>query len=172
MRLSKSDSTPPAGPKNKILRLKGGVRKTLYVCSECIEWVYTHWEGRRSIPCTEPHEECRGHRLELPRRAKGYLYAYVVEDRRYAFVELTPTAGEQFDQHYGKGARLRGARFTLQRGNGDKAHLVLEFQSPMENPSQLLPSKSVEPTLRQLWGMAASETVSEDRESLPFNEAI
>ena len=165
MRLSRSESTPQAGPKDTILRLRAGVKKSVYVCSSSIEWFWVHWEGRRSAPCTEPHEECRGHKLQLPRRCKGYLNVYCLDDRRYCYVELTPTCGEQFDRHYGKGANLRGARFSLQRGQGDKAHLYLEFQEAMSDTRQLKPGTSVERVLRSLWKL--SEDVQEE---MPMEE--
>src|SRR5215210_5275466 len=139
-------------------RIKAGETWTFTFYSLAPFVVYVHWCSGRTVSCTEPLEECRGHQLGAPSKILAYIHGYNHERRRDEFLELPQGCGHEFVKDLGD-EQLRGARVKFTRGRGDRAHIAYEFLSRHEKvaPSTKLPkAETPEKHLRKLWGINES----------------
>lgn len=150
------DPNPPRpGPTLWIFRLKGAEMKTFLCLSRGIFGIWTHWMGRASAPCFADPLVCPGCKNLAPKRWKGYINVHCYEARRNGFFELTPVTSDNLLSMYDQGGSLRGERFNVSRGKGDKARLKVQPLQSHQDLSSLPEEVSPEGTLRALWNISA-----------------
>lgn len=161
---------PPApGPREPITRVKQRQRIVVVVLSSTWWDIVVHWDptAKRSFPCTTPTSQCEYHQRELPSRWRGYLHVLLFEGNKRVetFLELTPGLAEEIENQLGEGADLRGQRWELERGNGDKARITLSIKAHWSAVSkeELAPERSPEMELMRLWGMIKRKPSQRDR---------
>lgn len=150
---------PPAGPNIRIERLAANQKMFVAVLGDQIEWFLTHWmprSGKRkgySLPCLTPHEQCRGHQLQLPSKWRGYLHVKEMTNGKVCFVEVTQGMGEDLKKVVPDALSYRGMCLNIWRLNGDQARLKCDIQAHWEARSKdpLPPTYSVEKILKKLW---------------------
>src|SRR6266404_8087899 len=101
--LDRGSPAPPAGPEIWVRRLKAEQVVDFACCSPSVWEFWIHWDqdGRKSMPCLKDHSVCPGHRLELPRKWRGYLYGINHHTRKMEFLEVTPYGVEQLNAMVG-----------------------------------------------------------------------
>lgn len=149
------DKPPPPKSTIWVTRIRGNATMRVIACGK-IWGFYTHWDGRKSIPCTGEDKDCHGHCTGMPLRWKGYIYAYQLEKQQYCFIELTPLMAEQINFQLDPDMPSpRGYWIEFRRGGGDKARCKVTVQSLFHSVEQLLPDKDPICTLRDLMGIPA-----------------
>lgn len=101
-----------------ILAPKPGSPVSVWVVSQEIVGVVTHWLDRRTRPCTGPRDECEGCLRKAAFRWKGYLGVWCAGPGRYALAELTKHAVATCPALRKKEPQLRGKRLILRRAGG------------------------------------------------------
>ena len=162
MPLDRMRGMPEPGPETEIVRLKAGQTKSFVILSRKVHVYRTHWnqKAKQTIPCFTPHEDCEGHRLKLPQRAKGYLHVLTQTQLEgglpkpiECFLEVTPVAHRDLLQGCGCPESLRGIAAGITRLNGVKAHLrVQTFPGAKVDLSQLPEEKSPYASVMTMWG--------------------
>ena len=162
MPLDRMDSMPAPGPEQPIVRLQAGQTRSFIALGHRVVVYRTHWDAKhkQTIPCFRPHEECEGHRLKLPQRAKGYLHCFhvrVQQDQpvfqQECFLELTPVSSNDLWLGCGNPLSLRGVYFSLTRKNGPKAHLIVAVWRKERIPlADLIEPRSPYDAVMRMWG--------------------
>lgn len=151
------DTPQKGGPAHFVRRLKANELYTFHICSTAIEGLWSHWTGKKSLPCLSPRDSCAGCKAPFPVRQRFYLFGYNPDEKDYEFLELPPGAARDFLVVFPKTFCPRGQRVQIKRGNGKKAHLKIEVLSPHSAVAtwDLAASKSAGPVMAQLWGYDA-----------------
>lgn len=152
--LNRRNAPPPPGPEYRIIRLKANESIHVTLLCQAIWGVFTHWDNkaRQSLPCFEPTSSCRGHKLKLPLRWKGFLHCLTNKGREI-FLEITPTAAEDLRSQLGSVEELRGKHLVIKRMAGDKARLQVNVWAVAGlDPDKLPPEKDPYKVLLSLWG--------------------
>jgi hypothetical protein len=153
-KLSRADDPPGVIRCVPIIKIEPHDDVRAVILSDRIEGYYTHWDGRRTRPCTLDKDEkgtCALH--ACPRRWKGFLACVLMRTGKIAFVELTTLAGQVVKREYGNDS-LRGLMVQFRRErNAKKAPIQVDFIGRYEEAKPLPPAPSVEPTLLRLWGL-------------------
>jgi len=149
----RDNNPPPSGPRFKLHRLKASEYANFSFFGEEIHGFWTHW-GRRTEPCVEPKEFCKGCQEKQPSRWKGYVFCRREDTGELGFLECTPKLRDDVLSKVGGRTYLRGARLKILRGKGDKTSCTTQFLRPFgqEFPGQEMPA-DVDPgeTLRMLF---------------------
>lgn len=151
MELRRVEEAPRPGPRWPIIRLKGGQAGLFQIFSHRVRIFASHWNGKRSQPCTVPQSECAGCLDKLPNKYKGYLHVRSVNTDVEGFLELTPTAIDSMKNQTPGVASVRGMRVEVRRTRGDQGRLSLVMLPVCCSISELPPERDPEDTLRQLW---------------------
>jgi len=151
----RQDIPPKAGPQLPIVRHTRAGQRMFRILSKSLYGIWTHWDGRRSIPCSGENKECYGHVNGMPRRWKGYLHCIDGESKEECFVEITPLAADQLLFQMPVGNSLRGLRLNLTRGpGGQKSRLKVDVLPAVSDNGNTLPEeKDPIMTLGRLWEM-------------------
>lgn len=156
--LTRDDSPPKREGELWVERLKGSRTKKFTLYSTKIWGVWTHWNGKKSMPCVKPECECAGCVNKQPKRWKAYLHAYDHARRCQVFLELTPTATRSLLEQIGRGVSLRGATITVTRTSSDKGRLLVQVNDVPTIPSMLPEVKDPLKTLLDFWEIAEEPT--------------
>lgn len=157
----RDNSAPPAGPKIRIHRLKASERDNFEICGTAIHGFWTHW-GTRTEPCTEPRDQCEGCLKQWPQRWKGYIYCIRQSRMEDGFLEVTPLLRDKLLSYVTTPEQLRGKRFLVQRGKGDKSTLaILPLRDwYAEHPGEEMPAEvDPEETLHALFSFRRAKAV-------------
>jgi hypothetical protein len=133
--------------------MKAGETKAFLILSPAISGFWTHWNGRVSAPCVEPHDLCPGCKHNQPSRWKGYLHAVDMVTRNECFLELTPTAAEMLSLQIENKDSLRGFRLELKRTTAANGRLRLQLLPKIERLTDLPSAKDPLISLQNLWGL-------------------
>lgn len=163
MRQVRREDTPPkSGDRFWIIRVRANQTKEVVAAGKL--WgFWTHWDGKKSIPCTGADKSCYGHERGLPLRWKGFVWCYDLEKRAYCYVEITPLMAEQINQQLPEGEALRGWWLQFRRGNGDKSRCKVVVERRYHTPEALLPDRDPIKTLSDLWDLTDKKVKSLDR---------
>ena len=98
--------------------------------------VNTHYNGNRSVLCTEDNcPSCQDGKLA---RWRGYVYGYATKSGKIAIVEFTEGIHHVFKAEHDARGTLRGCRINLYRKSGRKqGRLCADFESTIESPHSL-----------------------------------
>lgn len=157
-RFNQPNQPPAPGPREPIIRVRANQARDVVVLSEAWWAIVVHWEPteKRSFPCYVPQCECERCARELPKRWRAYLHVLVRQGGKYeeGFLELTPGMADYLNIELGEGVDLRGQRWRLERGNGEKARVRIAVQPHHSAISKdpLPPARSPEMDLMRLWG--------------------
>lgn len=169
---------PEPGPELFVRRLKAGEASVFILLSDSLWGVWTHWDPtlRRTSPHLKDKKACPGCQRKLSKRWKGYLC--VINENKHAreFLELTPVVARGLLDQAGDGIPLRGLRYRIERGKGDKARCKVTPQAPYscfkESPP-LPPAMDPKQTLIDLWGLDQANFGDEEEDGpLPFTTAM
>jgi len=148
------DNSPPiAGPRLRVIRFKKNERANVSLLGTVIHGFWTHYSARTE-PCTDPVETCIGCINKWPSRWKGYIHAIREDRAEEGFLEVTAKNRDDILAYCGRAELMRGQRFLMQRGNGDKTSLrILPVRSwAAENPDVPMATEhDPEETLRALF---------------------
>lgn len=163
--LRRDDVPPPAGPEAEIVRIKSANPHWFVILSASLWGVWTHWNGKRSEPCTgDTKLVCEGHKREYPLRWKGYLYCYSHEHRKHVFLELTPVAAQSILDQLPTGENLRAYRLEMKRSSDAKgSRLKATVHPPLRKPDELPKAEDPERHLWKLWNSARGIDSSEKK---------
>ena len=165
----RTQHTPPRhGPELYIRRLKANQVIMLWVLSSKLWGTWTHWDGKKSMPCLADPRECHGCKAGWPERWKGFLHTWNTERRQEEFLELTPLAADHLLSQTSDLQTLRGLCFKFCRGKGDKARLRVEFVRKMEVNQTFPQEKTPLETLQSLWGTPQIALGEQPKIELPF----
>lgn len=147
------DDTPPApGPSFEVVRLRANQQLYFTAVADVIRGFWTHWSAGSTVQCFGSEQGCALCESQTPRRWKGYLHIVWADRKpREGFLELTPVAVECIKAQTMQGMSLRGWRFRIQRGNGNRAHLKVELHEPLPDLSGLPVQRDPLATLQKLW---------------------
>ena len=149
---ARDDRPPKNGPSVQLLRVTSTELHTFVILSHTLVGYWTHWDGRRTTPCTKKSGECPGCNSKHPDRWKGYLHVWHAEGNVEAFLELTPAAAESVTTGCQDPADLRGERIQVQRSRGGpKGRLSVRFLQKRTDPADLPAQRIPLETLHRLW---------------------
>jgi len=150
---------PKPGPSLPIVRVTDAARHIFTVFSPAVWGVWTHWDGRRSVPCMLPVETCPFHRRQLPLRWKGYVHVFDHNERQQSYLELTPAGVQMLQTQLAPGESLRGILLNVERSKGGpKGRLIIEVKPNHAPSSQLTEEKHPREALTSLWGLKQDHT--------------
>lgn len=86
---------------------------TIY--SELVEPVYTHYHGKRTVPCYKNHDLCEGGHSILNLRWKGYLFGWTHEENKLEWLQLTHEAANQLADQLEGAQPFRGITIQVSR---------------------------------------------------------
>lgn len=149
--------TPPRpGPEKFVRRVRAREKLTVTCISRTWWGIWIHWDGKRSHPHEKAQGKCQGCKRGWPKRWKAYLHVYNSSNHAQEFLELTPIAVEALQSETAPSNNMRGVRFTIERGAGDKARMRIALLSHHESipGNRPLPhEEDPKPTLLALWGL-------------------
>jgi len=145
-----------------VKRLEGNEQVEVCVLSAKVEGFLTHWQpakgGRKgySLPCTQPTEECEGHKRQLPSRWRGYLHVFEIHKGQSFFLEITPETLHNLKALVGESTVWRGLCICFKRMNGKNTRIAVTLLTEWgRRSSAALPQPlSVETMLRKLWNIS------------------
>jgi len=159
---------PRPEPERYVRRITAG-EKIGFCCLSPHWWsVWIHWDGRRSSPHMKVRGDCEGCKRGTPKRWKAYLHVINLNNNADEFLELTPASAEQLERGIGQDGNMRGWRFSMERGKGDKARLtvnVLAHISRFPEAGKLKEAQDPKSTLMQLWGLTQG-SLGDDNEDI------
>jgi hypothetical protein len=146
-----------------------GFNKLKAVCLSKTVWgLWTHWNGRASIPCTSHRGSCTGHRQAWPMRWKGLLHVWSPETTKHAFVELTARAANMLIDQLAEGELLRGCWLELERSKGGRnGRLCARILGRLPDLSSLPNAEDPFETLCVVWGWDPNELDAPHPQNLP-----
>lgn len=163
MAYRRDPNPPPPNPHLHVTRLRAGQTFQGWILSQEIEGVWTHWDGRRSLPCEQNGAPCPADRHRLPQRWKGYLHCLPLDGEVTTVVELTAEAARQIKSQSSNLSRLRGNLLELQRGKkSNNSRLTARLLVHHHNPSELPGAKDPIPSLEHLWGSTSEQPCIND----------
>jgi hypothetical protein len=152
MGLRRQELPPDTGPEINVVRLKANESINVLILSPKIWGFMCHWNGAFTEPCHDGGG-CNGCSKGYPIKWKGFLYCIDEAHRVNVFLELTPKGRDSIVKAFRPGEEMRGARMIVQRGRGDKARLIIQFQPCLPNSENLPRDLDPAPTLEKLWGI-------------------
>jgi hypothetical protein len=134
------------------------------------EGFMTHWQpaaGKRkgfSLPCTKPIAECEGHKRHLPTRWGGYLHCFEIHKGAQLYLEITDETLQNLKSLLGENAMYRGLCINFKRMNGKQTRIIttLLMDWARRNGGPIPQPTSVEPMLRKLWAISASNAAEQE----------
>lgn len=168
------DAPPPAGPQIWVKRLKANEKWACVICSSKITGLWIHWfpNQRKTEPCWQERQRCPGCKSKVVRKWKGYLHVLHPSSKKQWFLELTPWSAQAILNQLEPGYDLRGLRLDLQRGDGDKARMVVNVKPPFPGQGEVPLEKYVVETLEQLWRLQGIDLQIYDPDDVENNEAM
>ncbi len=124
-------------------RLKGEDQQSFVIASKKLYGFYSHWTGKRSVPCWENHALCEGGHSDENLRENFLLQAWSLKKNRMVFLYLTPEAARQLEDQIQPGTPYLGLPVIVTRtkANNGRLHIrVSEFTT-----SQKLSTREVDP---------------------------
>ena len=144
---------PEPGPTNLVLRISPKIPFIGQILSSALWGCYTHWDGYRTIECTENPGLCRGCVAQMPQRWKGYLHAWDSLTKKFVYVEFTPASAHQLLNQLPPRGDLRGLILKISRSGATMKGRLSVSVTPALGPTDSLPDgEDPEPVLRKLWG--------------------
>lgn len=149
------EDRPPQGPKPlKLVRVKRGWKAVYTILSTSLFGVWTHWDGRTTIPCFKAKQRCQGCANAMPKRWKAYLHCYTTEADKDFLLELTPRACNMLLSEVPEGKMLRGLKIRVERSPGGRnGRLMASIVGTDPHVQRLPAAKDPYNTLAFLWGM-------------------
>lgn len=136
------------------------------VYSQTIEPVYTHWDGKGTVPCYVNRELCQPKHTILSLRWKGYLFGYHHGCNEASFLQLTHEAANQLLDQLGEATSLRGMILqtsrTKKKNGRQNCRVLHEFGSA--DPRTLPRELSARLSLFNMWKLEPN--------SLPWTTAL
>lgn len=150
-RIARQDSPPAV---TRVIRIRSVGAHDVFsgtIVSESLFGFWTHWDGRRTIPCWKGQAHCPGCDTEQPTRWKGLIELFDAAQRSTYFVELTPLAAKEFLARLGEES-MRGLRISIQR---ERKHSRAPLNLVMldRHHGQIPKAHDPWPTLKVVWGI-------------------
>ena len=167
--LTETTALPPKGPELWVHRMEKEERLQVSVFSKTWWGCLIHIGPplKKSIPHTEPSDECKGCQKKVSPRWKFYLHCFDHGRRRQIFLELTKNAAEQLEEAVGTGNNFRGLILTIVRGATKNSRLKLTVSESRVPDDQMPPEKDPKPSLINMWGFPEQEDL---KPGFPFRE--
>jgi hypothetical protein len=123
------------------------------ILSAALHEYWTHWDGRRTIPCIEPLSRCRGHICQMPQRWYGYIHCLENGGKKSYIVSLTKDCADSLEEQLA-GNELRGTIVVIERARRTvKAPLVVDVVGRFVGKEPLPKEVDPKPTLMRMWGI-------------------
>jgi len=139
------------GPQYKLVRVRAGRGVEGTILSPNCTGLWTHYDGRRSVPCLgedacEFCKQCRSSRWV------GYLL--IQDANRYVFmVEITEGFWDRFMSAANTPENVRGFHVRIFRATGtNRSKLLVEIKGYDDGP-HLSESRDLKPNLIRIWGL-------------------
>ncbi len=163
------------GPELFVRRLKCGESATFTILSEKFWGLRVHWDGRgrRTSPHLRKKDVCPGCKYGWPSKWKGYLH--VLAGAGEEIFEFTPVMYDQITMAIGAGVPLRGNRFHMSRGQGDRSRVRFTIQahySQLPRQKPLPAERDPKVSLLELWGLGDVVLGDDSPNVVPFSEAM
>lgn len=143
--------TAVSEPPIKLLKVKPMQPHQVWVLSDFVLGVKTHWVNGRTQPCLGMVNGCEGCKVGLSIRKKGYLCVWGGAAGSVSLLEITPTAFD-FEPKLYYSSGLRGMLLRAKRmGNDPKSALRIEMSDTAHCPHELPPSCDVQEVLCRIW---------------------
>lgn len=157
-RIVRQDKPPAVLRVVPIVCVAATQRIEAYCCSKTLWGTWTHWDGRRTVPCMTDRKVCGDCQKGLPKRWRGFLLIHEFVRKATFFVELTPLGAQGLLEQLGT-RPLRGRRILIRRQRDTKrAPLIVDLLGDDLRLDGLPAPQDPLPTLRRLWGIETLET--------------
>ena len=143
----------------EIVRIMPGPGQVWISLGSQVVGVYTHWNGRRTLPCTGEDGECFFDHRYTSRRWQGWLPVCKPNDRRIRYLNLTPTAVRDCPALRPGEPTLRGKQLCLSRSNaGPESRMYCVDLGRLDDTRPLASAPDVVAWLKGLWGPPSTWT--------------
>jgi len=163
---------PPAAPFVPVRRAKPGKPVVGYITGDRMEGVWTHWTGRRSVPCCGAINGCVW--CEKGSKPKWYGYLACIDPRTgmHFLAELTPEAVRSCPQLVPQNGIAGKLLKVYRRGDYENSSLFAQLEKPPATVSKLPAPCNVRDELMRLWGAPMRTIVDQEEPVNVFDPAF
>lgn len=154
-----SCTPPPRGDGLWIRRLAAGEQAEVIALAKTLRGYRLHWNGRRTVPCTYPIDECNGCKRSQPTKWRAYLHCYHMVEQRPEILEITESTWQKLGTLPALDHDLRGQRFTFRRSAAKRGSITVTSATPYYDLGGLPKERDLLPILQKFWfGPAGGRT--------------
>jgi len=138
-----------------MLKIRATDDGILACCSPAVYGYATHWDGKRTRPCTAVMGQCKFCKdPNFSTRDKGVILVATTAGQLHGFLELTPLAFDDLVRLSKTMQGLRGMLLRVRRQHQSmKGRLMVEYTGQYSGPVELPADQDPEPTLRRMFGL-------------------
>jgi len=146
----------------EVVTLKAGFVGRGYVTCEKPYEVYTHWIGRRTLPCMG--KECGACQALVPAKYEGYLSLVWAHNRTQQIVRVTKPAMLQIKSQVQLQPSLRGTILNFERkGKRSNGRVIVRVDALHLEVAKLPQSPDVRRHMMHIWSVDGIECARDER---------
>lgn len=144
---------PGLGRAPNIVRIGAGERRVYVALSHAIVGAVVHWDGRRTVACTEHLGKCPVDHTRTTKRWEGWLAVQAVNGNQLLWLSVTEGAAKDHPALTDPANDLRGRELVCSRsGRGPRGELSIILGIQLYETTRLIRTPNAEEFCRLLWG--------------------